>query len=224
MLGQLRYIVHTLQKIPPNIRFAYMVVFLLALLGGELALAGYVLSSNPPPSPPPTTPLPTTIPSPTSTPSPTVTPVPQIPRPATLSARPQVKPPPPKTFNYTGDDIWQALATYRVSHKRYQFIKDDRLCAVANDRLKQLTALGTLDAHKGFKERFSNDDAFKAVGFAKIAENLAYGFETATAVIEWGWDTSTAGHREAQLTSEYTHACTASTQGFAVLTLASEPL
>lgn len=120
--------------------------------------------------------------------------------------------------------MWNALTDYRAAHRRYQLSKDDRLCSVANDRLQQVINLGTLDAHKGFRERFANDDAFKAVGFGKLGENLAYGFETAVAVVEWGWDTSTEGHREAQLTSEYTHACTASSQGFSVLTLGANPL
>ncbi len=212
------------------LRFALIVAFLVLVLVGELVAAGYFLVRQSSYSPAPTViPLPApvaTAPSPTPTRAPTSSPTPP-PRqlaPASPAARQAPKPPPPKTYNYTSDDLWKALADYRSAHRRYQFNKDDRLCAVAQDRLQQLLKLGTLDAHKGFKERFSNDEAFLQVGFAKVGENLASGFETAVKVIEWGWDTSTEGHREAQLSDEYTHACIATSQGISVLTLGAQPL
>lgn len=211
-------------NLPPRLFYTLLLPLLIIILLGDIWISWQILNSITPPLP---SPIPETSLAPTPSPLPTTLPSPS-PN-ATLNVAPKatrsaVKPPPPKTFNYTSEDLWQALATYRSSHNRYQFIKDDRLCSVAADRVAQLIKLGKLDKHQGFKDRFASDNAFKEVGFGKVAENLAFGFETAVAVIEWGWDSSTEGHREAQLTSDYTHACTATSQSFSVLILGFEPL
>ncbi|MDP3724204.1 MAG: hypothetical protein Q8R11_01065 [bacterium] len=198
----------------PPTKFLLQVLILLMLLSLELTAAKIIvdheyarpiqLSSFTQPTP-----------LPTETPEPIVSPTPE---PTSLPP----KPPPPPTFNYEGEDVWKALADYRKAHNKYQFAKDDRLCTLANMRLQELIALGTLDKHAGFKTYFADQGNFRAVGFRKVSENLAYGFATAVAVIEWGWDTSTEGHREAQLTEEYSHACTVADQGYAVLELGGD--
>ena len=75
-----------------------------------------------------------------------------------------------------------------------------------------------LDAHAGFERDGDSGYLFEVTGFNAVAENLAYwpSAEYPNQVIEWGWDTSTEGHREAQLSDEYSHACLAGGDGFYV--------
>lgn len=199
----------------PPTKFLLQVLILLMLLSLELTAAKIIVDQQyhrpiQQTSLVQPTPMPTEEPTPIESPSPIPT------------QRPP-KPPPPPTFNYTSDDVWNALADYRRAHNKYQFARDDRLCTLGNMRLVQLIELGTLDKHAGFKTYFADQGNFRVVGFRKVSENLAYGFQTAVAVIEWGWDTSTEGHREAQLTEEYSHACVLADKGYAVLELGGDP-
>jgi len=75
-----------------------------------------------------------------------------------------------------------------------------------------------LDSHQGFSVDAQSGYAFDVTQTQKLAENLAYfpNAQTATQIIEWGWDTSTEGHREAQLSNDYSKACLWGEAGFYV--------
>jgi uncharacterized protein YkwD len=75
-----------------------------------------------------------------------------------------------------------------------------------------------LDAHAGFAADADSGYVFEITGKNYVAENLAYwpSAQAATHVIEWGWDSSTEGHREAQLSNDFTHACITGQEGFYV--------
>jgi uncharacterized protein YkwD len=75
-----------------------------------------------------------------------------------------------------------------------------------------------LDNHAGFISDGESGYLFTTTEFNVVAENLAYWptAQYASQVIEWGWDTSTEGHREAQLSTDYTHACLSGRNGFFV--------
>jgi uncharacterized protein YkwD len=131
------------------------------------------------------------------------------------------------------DELWQALAEYRRDHKVPDLSKDEKLCVYARKRLNDhinmwnehkaadtypVPAKYPLDAHEGFKKDADSGYVFETTGRSTIAENLAY-WPTATYgvhVIEWGWDTSTEGHRETQLSTEYTLGCLTGHLGFYV--------
>ncbi len=131
------------------------------------------------------------------------------------------------------DELWQALAEYRRDHKVPDLTRDDNVCTYARKRVQdQLTLLAEkkpadqypvpakypLDAHEGFKKDADSGYVFDITKRSEVAENLAY-WPTATYgvhVIEWGWDTSTEGHRETQLSTEYTAGCLTGKQGFYV--------
>lgn len=140
--------------------------------------------------------------------------------------------PPAIIHNFTEDELWQALVDYRHAHQKPDLLRSESLCSYARKRVEEhITLFATtakevyprqdkypLDAHAGFTRDGESGYLFETTGFRVVAENLAY-WPTATyphQIIEWGWDTSTEGHREAQLSTDYTHACLTGHDGFYV--------
>jgi len=133
----------------------------------------------------------------------------------------------------SNEEVFDALNNYRESHTVSRLHLDDNLCKYAEKRVQDLVRLGSLDNHDGFRvdfeDQYSLPQAIKDFNGKKIAENLAYqncknmttgdGFvaQTGTAIIEWCFDSSTAGHREAQLSRELNHACVRNQDGFFVV-------
>lgn len=133
----------------------------------------------------------------------------------------------------SNNEVFAALNTYRESHGIHKLQSNEHLCAYAQKRVQDLIALGTLDNHDGFKRDFADPEnlplAIQNYKGKKIAENLAYQHcrnmttgdafiaQTGTALIEWCFDSSTAGHKEAQLSREFSHACVGNGNGFFVI-------
>ena len=137
-----------------------------------------------------------------------------------------------QALDFTREQLWQALVDYRHAHTKSDLQQSDDLCNYANKRVAEHLDMFVnkpkeeypnqdkypLDAHAGFSRDGESGYVFEATGFNIIAENLAY-WPTAQApnhVIEWGWDTSTEGHKEVQLSEEYSHACIMGSGGFYV--------
>jgi hypothetical protein len=131
-------------------------------------------------------------------------------------------------------ELWQALTVYRQAQKRSTLNLNEKLCAYARKRVQDHLALMKekppeaypvpdkypLDGHAGFSADAASGYAFQVTGKNQLAENLAY-WPTAkngTQIIEWGWDTSTEGHRETQLSNDWSDACITGDQGFFVAT------
>ncbi|NCN83152.1 MAG: CAP domain-containing protein [Candidatus Pacebacteria bacterium] len=126
-----------------------------------------------------------------------------------------------------------ALNEYRRAHGIPQLIENPLLCQYAQKRVGDLVAFGGLDGHAGFQKDFSDlnnlPEVIQQYPGGRIGENLAYqhcrnmttgdGFvaETATALIEWCFDSSTKGHREAQLNPKFTATCTRHQDGLFVV-------
>jgi hypothetical protein len=139
----------------------------------------------------------------------------------------------PTPASFTEDQLWQALIIYRQSQNRSTLKKDDKLCLYARKRVNDHLDLYNqkldpalypveskypLDAHQGFKQDAESGLVFDMTQKNQVAENLAYWPNAADPihVIEWGWDTSTEGHREAQLSNDWTHGCISGKSGFYV--------
>ncbi len=137
-----------------------------------------------------------------------------------------------QVLDFTREQLWQALVDYRHAHTKSDLQQSDNLCNYASKRVAEHLDMYTnkskeeylnqdkypLDAHAGFSRDGESGYVFEATGFNMVAENLAY-WPTAKApnqVIEWGWDTSTEGHKEVQLSEEYSHACIMGSGGFYV--------
>ncbi|MFC1653559.1 hypothetical protein ACFL1M_01810 [Patescibacteria group bacterium] len=138
----------------------------------------------------------------------------------------------PKAKNFSEQELWQALIDYRHAHEKPDLLPSEKLCSYAGKRIDEHIEMFAekpkeeynnqdkypLDAHAGFQRDGESGHLFDVTGFDVIAENLAY-WPTAEfphQVIEWGWDTSTEGHKEAQLSTEYNHACLSGRDGFYV--------
>lgn len=121
-------------------------------------------------------------------------------------------------------EVILALNNYRSAHKLPALNLNQYLCTYAEKRAQDLAENGGLDGHAGFKEDFS-DPENPPVGISsyprgkKIGENLAHQScrsmttgesfvaETGTSLIEWCFDSSTAGHKEAQLSTDFRNVC-----------------
>jgi hypothetical protein len=143
---------------------------------------------------------------------------------------PKTNPATPQSFTET--ELWLALVNYRHAHERSDLALEESICAYARKRvqdqitLRQNTSAENypnpdkypLDAHQGFSADAQSGYAFEVTGMTHLAENLAYypSATNPTQIIEWGWDTSTEGHREAQLSNDWTKACISGKDGFYV--------
>lgn len=134
--------------------------------------------------------------------------------------------------SFSEDQLWEALTVYRSGYKLPQLIKEESLCIYARKRVQdQIEKMKStpqdqydrpdkypLDAHRGFQQDADSGLVFDITGKNEVAENLAYWprAEHPIHVIEWGWDSSTEGHRETQLSTTWTHACLSGQDGFFV--------
>ena len=143
------------------------------------------------------------------------------PTPSKNQSRKVSSPTPP--LQVTEEQLWNALVLYRQEQNRTPLVLEESLCAYSRSRVKELEQRATalragespLDAHAGFQRDADSGALFSQTGFPALAENLAYlpGYKSATQIIEWGWDSSSA-HRAAQLGNEWTHACVVGTYPF----------
>lgn len=130
-------------------------------------------------------------------------------------------------------EVTTALNNYRAAHGVPALNVDENLCSYAQKRVGDLVAFGGLDNHKGFQSDFADPEnppePIKKYAGSKIGENLAHQFcrnmttgdsfvaETGTAIIEWCFDSSTKGHREAQLSTEFRNVCVRHADGMYVV-------
>ena len=138
-----------------------------------------------------------------------------------------------KTFPYiSNSSVLEALNQYRADHQVHQLVEHHSLCEYAEKRVADQIAFGGLDHHQGFTSDFVNGERPTQLqnypGWT-IGENLAYQHcrnmttdqsfiaESAPALIEWCFDSSTAGHREAQLNTKFNNVCIRNQNGYFVI-------
>lgn len=133
----------------------------------------------------------------------------------------------------SNEEVVAALNSYRAVHGAQSLNINDNLCTYAEKRVGDLVAFGTLDNHDGFKNDFADPnnlpEAIRNYSGSKIAENLAFQHcknmttgenfiaQTGTAIIEWCFDSSTMGHKEAQQNKEFSDVCVRNAQGMFVV-------
>ncbi len=135
---------------------------------------------------------------------------------------------------YVSDqEVFTALNQYRADHGIHQLVENNSLCQYAEKRVQDLIAYGGLDNHQGFQADFADlehlPEPIKQYSGGRIGENLAHQFcrnmttgdsfvaETGTALIEWCFDSSTKGHREAQLDPTFNNVCIRHGEGMYVV-------
>lgn len=130
----------------------------------------------------------------------------------------------PEAKEIPDEEVIVALNRYREAHGLYKLEVDPLLCQYAEKRAQDLKMAGKLDSHAGFQKDFSDPNNLP-VGIkdyhkgSKFSENLAHQYcknmttgdsfvaQTGVALIEWCFDSSTKGHREAQLSIESKNFC-----------------
>jgi uncharacterized protein YkwD len=130
----------------------------------------------------------------------------------------------PPAREVSDSEVIEALNNYRASHGIYKLNVNEELCQYAAKRAQDLKAAGGLDGHAGFKQDFADQENLP-VGIrdykkgSKFTENLAHQYcknmttgesfvaQTGVALIEWCFDSSTKGHKEAQLSTESKNVC-----------------
>lgn len=144
-----------------------------------------------------------------------------VPQSSNNQSRPQATP-----LNYpviSNEEVFEALNIYRTAHSVPHLKEHEALCEYAEKRVQDLIAFGSLDNHEGFRRDFENPEtlpeSIKRYPGKTIGENLAHQHcknmttgesfiaETGISIIEWCFDSSTLGHKEAQRSREYSHAC-----------------
>lgn len=101
---------------------------------------------------------------------------------------------PPDSRMSTPDELYEAINNYRSAHGVNRLQKSDFLCSVAENRAVEQVANGGLDGHAGF-EKYAKDQN----EFGRMGEVLFGGVQPQYGVhiVEFGWDRSLTGHREA---------------------------
>lgn len=108
----------------------------------------------------------------------------------------------------TADELTQALNKYRNTHSVQELVVSDTLCKLADRRINELSAIGGLDSHKGFKDYLAIDSNWDNLpNFKSVGENNSYGYRlTGTHLIEWVFDADEE-HRSNQINPKWNRVC-----------------
>lgn len=111
---------------------------------------------------------------------------------------------PPDPRMSTADELFSAMNDYRRAHNVQVLIKSDLLCGIAQNRANEQLANGDLDNHAGFDKYAQDQQEFNRMGEVLFGGGQPqYGVH----IIEYGWDRSLTGHREAIQNPSWSHGC-----------------
>ncbi|MBI4097656.1 MAG: hypothetical protein HY426_01315 [Candidatus Levybacteria bacterium] len=111
---------------------------------------------------------------------------------------------PPDPRMSTSDELFEAMNNYRRAHNVQMLTKNETLCSIAQNRANEQLALGDLDNHEGFDKYAENQEEFYRMGevlFGGVQPQ--YGVH----IVEYGWDRSLTGHKEAIQNPSWNHGC-----------------
>ena len=113
----------------------------------------------------------------------------------------------------TPEELFNAVNAYRRSQALPELQSNGTLCSIAQNRAKELQELGKLDNHAGMDKYAHGQQEFDS-----MSEVLYGGVQpqSGTHIVEWGWDRSLTGHRDALQNRSYTHGCAGIAGYFAV--------
>lgn len=111
---------------------------------------------------------------------------------------------PPDDKMSTSDELFTAINTYRRAQGIAEVARSDTLCTIAQKRADEQQALGKIDGHAGFA-KYAQDQR----EFSYLTEVLFGGNQPQSGVhiVEYGWDQSLTGHREAIGDRTMSHGC-----------------
>ena len=93
----------------------------------------------------------------------------------------------------TRDELFAAVNDYRKAHGLNTLTSNSTICDIAQKRAQEQVANGGLDNHAGFNKYGESQNEFIHLG------EVLYGGQALSGVhiVEFGWDRSLTGHREA---------------------------
>lgn len=101
---------------------------------------------------------------------------------------------PPDPRMSTAEELFEAMNNYRRAHSLSILQKSDLLCSIADNRAKEQSANGKLDGHAGFGKYAEEQNEFSVMGEVLFGgAQPQYGVH----IVEFGWDRSLTGHKEA---------------------------
>ncbi len=111
---------------------------------------------------------------------------------------------PPDPRMSTSDELFEAMNNYRIAHSVSILQKSDKLCSIAQNRASEQEEGGKLDGHAGFEKYAKDQQEFSVMGevlFGGVQPQ--YGVH----IVEFGWDRSLTGHREAIQNPSWQYGC-----------------
>lgn len=93
----------------------------------------------------------------------------------------------------TRSELFEAVNSYRRAHGLSTLTSNTTICDIAQKRAEEQVANGGLDNHAGFNKYGEDQNEFSHLG------EVLYGGQPLSGVhiVEFGWDRSLTGHREA---------------------------
>ena len=126
---------------------------------------------------------------------------------------------PPDPRMSTSEELFIAMNDYRKAHGVQALTKNDSLCSIAQNRANEQLANGDLDNHAGFDKYAQNQEEFYRMGEVLFGgAQPQYGVH----IIEYGWDRSLTGHKEAIQNPAWNHGCGGIAGYFAVFIFGSK--
>ena len=113
----------------------------------------------------------------------------------------------------TVEELNNAMNNYRQIRNLPNITIDQKLCEIAQIRAENQSENGGLDNHAGFDSQFQSQDKFYQMGEVLFGGSQPV---TATHIVEWGWDQSLTGHKEAISDPSWTDGCGGVSGYFAV--------
>lgn len=111
---------------------------------------------------------------------------------------------PPDDRMSTGDELFDAINNYRRGHGIALVSKSDTLCTIAGKRSREQLAIGRIDGHAGFAKYAQEQREFSYLTEVLFGGNQP---QTGVHIVEYGWDQSLTGHREAIQDRTMSHGC-----------------
>ncbi len=126
---------------------------------------------------------------------------------------------PPDPRMSTSDELFEAMNNYRKAHSVQTLTKNDLLCSIAQNRANEQLANGELDGHAGFEKYAKDQNEFSTMGEVLFGgAQPQYGVH----IIEYGWDRSLTGHKEAIQDPSWQYGCGGIAGYFAVFIFGSK--